>query len=134
MDTSYWAVLDWNRELARIESEEDLERTLREVPAQASSPNAIVNIWSPTGDVLSVGISDGLACMNFTGSSGDPPYYKVVGHPELSPQDGVIVFRYEGQWTEIPKRNCVPVQVMIRGAKDFYRTGELPEWLEWEEV
>ena len=59
-DTSYWAVLDWDREPARIESEGDLERTPRDVPAKASSPNAIVNICSPTGDTLSVGISGGL--------------------------------------------------------------------------
>ncbi len=134
MDTSYWAVLDWDRELARIESEEDLERTLRNVPAMASSPNAIVNIWSPSGDTLSVGISGDSACMNFTDSSGDGPYYKVLGHSELSDENGVVVFRYEGEWTEIPRRNCVPVDVMIKGAREFYRTGDLPESLEWEEV
>lgn len=132
--TRYWAVLDRGKELARITSEDELEFVLRSVPQSATFPNAIVNLSSPSGDTLSIGMSGGLACLNFMDSTGDPPYLTAVGNAALSPEDGVQVFRYEGQWTEIPTRNCVPLDTAIRVAREFYRTGELPDFLEWEEV
>jgi hypothetical protein len=45
-----------------------------------------------------------------------------------------VVFRFEGQWTEVLRRNCVPVDVMLQIAKHFFLTGSLPHWIDWEQV
>jgi hypothetical protein len=142
-----WVLLDWDRELATIENETQLEAELGALRAKVNPPNTIVNLVSPTGHVLSVAIAsrtdrgnedanfDGeRSCMNFMQASQNPPYLKVVGDPALTDADGLVVFMYEEQWTEIPLRNTVTVSVMLRAARDFFRTEQLPQWIPWEEV
>src|SRR5204863_4309571 len=102
------------------------------IPQRAGSPNAIVNLVASNGNTLSIGIAgqgDGdnpglqepLASVEFDLASQDPPYLVVVGDPWLTLEDGgVVVFRFEGQWTEVLRRNCVPVDVMLRIVKHFF--------------
>jgi Immunity protein Imm1 len=141
-----WKLFDWERPLAIIDSEETLALAINSLADDVETPNRIVDLESPSGDKLSIGIAgpkDGdnttltqsVACVNFTDASLDPPYLTVVGDAKLSYENGgVVVFRYEGQWTEILRRNCVPLDVMLRIAQHFYATGTLPEWIAWEEV
>jgi hypothetical protein len=140
-----WTLLDFDRELAVAENWEDLEAALRSLPESASSPNSIATLATPRGDTLSIGIAGRgdrdnpgldtpLACVEYNGASGDPPYLVPVGDLTPVEEEGVVVFRFEGQWTEISRRNCVPVDLMIRIAKDFFSTGNLPGWISWEEV
>jgi Immunity protein Imm1 len=141
-----WTLLDFDRELAIVDNWEDLEAALRSLPERASSPNAIATLATPRGDTLSIGIAGQgdrdnpelntpLASVEYNGAAGDPPYLVPVADPTLPVEErGIVVFRFEGQWTEIPRRNCVPVDVMLRIAKDFFSTGNLPGWISWEEV
>ena len=141
-----WTLLDFDRELAVETTWVGLEDALRTIPEKAASPNAIVTLVAPNGDTLSVGIAgrgdhdnpdlrQHLATVEFNQASQDPPYLVVVGDPTLTFENGgVVVFRFEGQWTEILQRNCVPVDVMIEVAKHFFHAGRLPEWITWEEV
>jgi Immunity protein Imm1 len=141
-----WRLLDWERSFVIIDSEKTLKATLSGLLEKADTPNRIVELESPEGDKLSIGIagptdSDNpkltqpLACVNFTSASLDPPYLTVVS--DATPQDddgGVVVFRYDGSWTEVLRRNCVPVDVMLRIAQHFFAKGILPDWITWEEV
>ncbi len=141
-----WTLLDGNRELAVTDSWEDLEKALVNIPQKAFTPNTIVGLISPQGDTLSLGIAGPgkdnpeltipLACINYMDRTRNPPYLTVVGDPALSfEKGGVIVFKYEeGTWTEILRRNCVPVETMVRVAKHFFQTGSLPDWIGWEQV
>jgi hypothetical protein len=142
-----WTLLDGDRTLAVGETWEQLEQALSTVPQKAYSPNTIVDLVSSQGDTLSIGVAGSsdrdnpelaapLACLNYMGASCNPPYLTVIGDPSLSYENGgVVIFRYEeGTWTEILRRNCVPVDVMLRIAKHFFLTGSLPDWIAWEEV
>ena len=142
-----WQLLDGDRTLAVVDTWEQLEEALASVPRKAFSPNTIVDLASPQGDTLSIGVAgprdrdnpgmtEPLACLNFTAASRDPPCLTAVGDPSLSYENGgVVVFRYEqGTWTEILRRNCVPVETMVRVAKHFFLTGSLPNWISWEQV
>ena len=141
-----WTLLDFDRELAVVDDWEGLEAALRSLPEKAGDPNAIATLASPRGDTLSIGIAgrgDGdnpgldhpLASVEYNQASGDPPYLVPVGNPATTAEEGgVAVFRFEGQWTEIPRRNCVPVDVMLRIARDFFATGKIPDWIAWEEA
>lgn len=142
-----WQLVDGDQTLAVVDSWEQLEEALRSVPQKAFTPNTIVDLFTPQGDTLSIGVAgprdrdnpgigEPLACINFTAASRNPPYLTVVGDPLLSYENGgVTVFRYEeGTWTEILRRNCVPVEVMLRVVKHFFLTGSLPDWIPWEEV
>jgi Immunity protein Imm1 len=144
--TGYWELLDFDREMATASTWEGIESALLAIPERASSPNAIATLVAPNGDTLSIGIAsplDGdnpgldqpLACVEFNRASQDPPYLVPVGDPTLTAEDGgVVVFRFEGQWTEVPRRNCVPVDVMLQIAKHFFLTGTLADWIGWEPV
>ena len=141
-----WELLDFDQEMATATTWEDIESALLAIPKRASSPNAIVTLVAPNGDTLSIGIAsplDGdnpgleepLACVEFNQASQEPPYLVVVGDPSLTAENGgVVVFRFEGQWTEVLRRNCVPVDVMLQIAKHFFLTGTLPDWIDWEQI
>ena len=141
-----WTLLDFDRELAVVDDWGGLESAFRSLPETASAPNAIATLASPRGDTLSIGIAGAgdrdnpgldhpVASVEYNQASGDPPYLVAVGDPAATVgEGGVAVFRFEGQWTEIPRRNCVPVDVMLRIVKDFFTTGRLPDWIGWEEA
>jgi hypothetical protein len=144
--TGSWELLDFDKRMATASTWEGLESALLAIPERASYPNAIATLVAPNGDTLSIGIAgplDGdnpgldqrLACVEFNQASQDPPYLAVVGDPSLAAENGgVVVFRFEGQWTEVLRRNCVPVDVMLQIAKHFFLTGTLPDWIDWEQV
>jgi Immunity protein Imm1 len=142
-----WTLLDWDRELTVTASWAQLEQALLSLPQTAFTPNTIANLVSPAQDTLSIGIAglndadnpslaQPLACVNFTDRTNNPPYLSIVnGERSTHDSTDIIVFRYEqGTWTEIPARNCVPVEVMLRVAKHFFVNGTLPDWVGWEEV
>ena len=145
--TKQWEVRDFDRILGVAENWEQLEQILLSAPKRAYSPNTIVDVISPGGDTLSIGVagpsdhdnpglSESLACLNFVNASRDPPYLTAVGDASLDYETGgVVVFKYEdGTWTEILRRNCVPTEKMIQIVRQFFTTGSLPAWVDWEQV
>jgi hypothetical protein len=141
-----WTLLDFDRELAVERTWECLEKALLSIPTRASAPNAIATLVAPNGNTLSIGIAgqgdqdnpdlrQPLATIEYNHASQDPPYLVVIGDPSLTCENGeIVVFRFEGQWTEILQRNCVPVGVMIQVVKHYFDTGTLPEWIAWEQA
>jgi hypothetical protein len=140
-----WRLHDWELPFIQIDSPESLAHILRELPESGSTPNRIVELESPKGEKLSIGLAgagdrdnpsltQALACVQYTNAALDPPYLVPIGDAKLNLENGVVVFRYEGSWTEILKRNCVPIDDAIRIAQHFYRHETLPQWIAWEEV
>ena len=141
-----WSLLESGRELAEGTGWDDLEGSLRTVPCQASVPNGIAVLRTPTGDTFSIGIAEArgednpgldeeLASIEYNGADQEPPYLVVVGDPSMTLQDGgVVVFRFEGDWTEVLRRNCVPVEKMLAIVRHFFEENALPDWIGWEQV
>jgi hypothetical protein len=141
-----WALLESDRELANGTRWEELESSLRRLPCQASPGNAIAILLTPTGDTFSIGIAEPhegdnpdldeeLASIEYNRADQEPPYLVAVGDPSMTFEDGgVVVFRFEGDWTEILKRNCVPVEKMLAIVNHFLEENELPDWIGWEQV
>ena len=144
--TGNWTLLEGDRELAVATGWDGLEAALRDLPDRVSPPNAIATLVAPNSDTLSIGIAgprDGdnlgldqaLASVEFNRASMDPPYLVVVGDSSLTFENGgVVVFRFAGEWTEILRRNCVPVERMLDIVKYFVDEMALPEWIKWEQV
>src|SRR5438128_993040 len=85
-----WTLMDGYRTLAVGNSREQLKEARLSTPLKAATPNTIVDLVSPQGDTLSIGIAspqdrdnpgmtETLACLNFTSESRNPPYLTVVG-------------------------------------------------------
>lgn len=144
--TGVWTLLEGDREVAVSDRWEVLESALRDLPSRVSPPNAIVSLVAPTGNILWIGIAgplDGdnlgldqpLARVEFNQATLDPPYLVVVGDSSLTFENGgVVVFRYAEEWTEILRRNCVPVEKMLEIARFFVAEMALPGWIEWEQL
>ncbi len=141
-----WVLHDLEQPVRRIVSSEELARVIRNLPDSGSPPNRIVELETPEGGVLSLGLagcgdSDNpgltqkLGYAQFVHATFDPPYLVPVGDSSLTyEKDGVVVFRFQGTWTEISRRNCVSLEILIQMVQDFYQSGILPEWIAWEEV
>jgi hypothetical protein len=141
-----WVLIDGTTEIAKTTKWFDLEEVISRLPEVASTPNALCTLVSPSGKTLSVGVAlpghrdnptldTPVASVTYEASSGELPYLIVLGDDALTYESGgVIVFRFEGEWTEILRRNCVAVETMLRIVKDFFETETLPQWIEWEEV
>jgi hypothetical protein len=141
-----WTLLYGGQERAVGSTWEGLEAALAAIPQRAGAPNAIVTLVAPNGNTLSIGIAgqgDGdnpdlqkpLASVEFDLASQNPPYLVVVGDSSLTYENGgVLVFRFEGEWTEHLRRNCVSVDIMLRIVEHFVQTGERPDWIPWEPV
>ena len=130
-----WVLLDWDRKLSDVDSVEQLDTLLSSLCRLCKFPNGIANLVSPKGHTLSLGISGRLGCLNYIDADENAPSLTVLGDPSLTYENGGVVnFMYEDQVTEILRRNCVSVDVMLRAARHFYQTEGLPDWLTWEEV
>lgn len=139
-------VLDWDKEILATNDWNELQKVLSDLPQRVDPPNTIVNVVHPIAGTLSIGIAgmgdndnpevgEPLACINYTSASNEPPYLSVVGEPSILPKNSnVIVFRYEQQWTEIPRRNCIAISKMVNVVKYFVINGGLPAWVAWEEI
>ncbi len=144
--TGTWTLLDSDREIAVESGWEGLEAVLSNPSRRTEPKNTIVTLVAPSGETLQVGVAgpgdgdnpdlrDPLAMIESIGASGDPPYLVVVGDPSMTfEKDGVVVFRFGGEWTEILRRHCVPVDVMLKVVNHFFLTGTLADWVTWEQV
>ncbi len=141
-----WSLREGDHVLANDSDWESLRNALLDLPKTATTPNGIVTLVATDGTTLSIGIagagdndnpglSTTLATVDYTPASGDPPYLVPVQDASVSyEKGGVVVFRADGQWTEVLRRHCVPVAVMLKIAEEFYYSQMLWEGIEWEQV
>jgi hypothetical protein len=111
-----------------ISDEEDLRRALKQL--QRKDPR-LVDLISPTGDCLTIGVGAPLGCVMFTKASGDPPYLWAVG--DSVEQETYIEFDAGGTPTPVPLYRCLPFERVVEIAVYYLLNGILPENVEWDE-
>jgi len=87
-------------------------------------------VESINGDTLTIGLGSELSLLSFVQGNGKPPYLSSVGNCH---EDGVSVFYYMGEWTEIPKRRLIPLPLARQAMRSFIVTGKIPNNVNWEE-
>jgi hypothetical protein len=144
--TGCWTLLDSDREVVLENSWEALREALLSISKSGNTPNEIATLVAPSGETLSIGIAgpddrenpglqEQLATIEYNDASQNPPYLVVVGDPTLTHENGgVLVFRFQGQWTEILRRNCISMELMTQIVQHFFLHGTLPDWISWEQV
>jgi hypothetical protein len=90
-------------------------------------PNVMVHILSPRGMLLSVGIADDRAFMQFS-DGNDDPFPQMVVDPHPRPEDAATALIFHGERSEVSNRYCVPIDYMKHVLKEFVRTEEIPDW------
>jgi hypothetical protein len=85
------------------------------------------------GYMLKLGIGSDLGCVQYSPSDGDVPYLMAVA-PGVHSDDEFVDFLIGNTPTSIPKRNCLPFEVVKKIAAYFIETGERSSSVSWEEV
>lgn len=115
-------------------SSEKLRERLTELHRSCSSRPQIVELVSPTGERLGVGLGSDETALSWTGSSLDPPYFASKGSTE-DEVEPVLVFFYKGDhWTEFPRHQAIPLEQGIAAVERFFQTGTRPDNIRWQEV
>ena len=111
-----------------ILNEQDIRRALKRF--QQEDPR-VVDLISPTGDCLAIGVSSSLGCVMFMRASGDPPYLWALGDSDDREND--IEFDVGGTPTPVPLYRCLPFERVVEIVVYYFLNGELPRDVEWDE-
>lgn len=111
-----------------ILNEQDIRRALKRF--QQEDPR-VVDLISPTGDCLAIGVSYSLGCVMFMRASGDPPYLWALGDSDDREND--IEFDVGGTPTPVPLYRCLPFERVVEIVVYYFLNGELPRDVEWDE-
>ena len=133
---SGWTLIDRDQVLDLGDNADEVEKNVLAalIQGKLSSPNAIADLISPSGRVLSVGILGGDAYVEITESDWEPPFLRVLRQDHLASGSDNLAFQYKGEKTEIPRKNSVDIETMKNIVSYFLRHESPPEWVEWEEV
>jgi Immunity protein Imm1 len=101
----------------------DVATPASEAPAEPvlATPSYPRSAWGRPSPTLRVRIS----------SSGDTPYLSSTG--DLIGDD-LVVFRFMGDSSEFPIRHAIPIESAREAIRHFFRTGQLPDTIKWEEA
>jgi hypothetical protein len=127
--------LQWGEQgSSTIGSVEELDELLDRLTIEAEQREPfIVELTAENGATLSAGLGRAESVVDYVPSSLDPPYFQSVGTKD-SNSDETIMFRYQGDWSEFPRRSAVAVNEARNALRQFLRTGTLPSNLDWKEV
>ena len=92
----------------------------------------LATLFSPAGSHLSVGLGGGTSVLTYA-DGPDPPYFLSRG-TDAPAGDGPLVFYYEGHYSDFPPTAAVPADLARRAALEFFRTGERPTCVDWEDT
>ncbi len=123
----------WSREAPTpVKSLAELDALLDQLARDYPGDDAIlVDVENLAGDGLAIGLGKDYSVLGFTSASGEPPYLVSKG---FEASDELLVFYFQGHWTEFSMRNAIPISVARAAVREFLVTGKLTNTVEWEEV
>lgn len=115
-----------------VESEEQLRHELNRY--RQRQPASIIELVSPAGDVLQLGISHEFSGARWMKSGPEPTdkQLKMAIADRKYSQTG-MEFRFQGSESSFRQQYVLPVEKTIEVAAYFFRTGHLPDWIQWTE-
>lgn len=126
-------IVTWSEQERPVESVVGVDLLLDELHLlfRGTEPTLVSIELIGIGDSLSVGLGCDLSVLNYVRGDQNPPYYTSVGELDA---DEVISFRFGGELSEYPVKNCIPVDRAREAVKHFCNTGKLMPDIAWEEV
>ena len=123
--------LEWDRKGADVSTVQELDRLLDELTMEGSDAPFMVDLLSPSGDSLSVGLGRGKSVLSGYRPTGILPYYASTGTIDVA---GTIWFDYRGSPSEFPMWSAIPIIDARAAIGEFFQTGQRPKTVEWQEV
>jgi len=115
-----------------VESETQLRQLLED--CRHRSPASVLELLSPTGDVLHMGIGMEYSGIRWIGkplNSGKKQLKMAVADKQYS--NTGAEFRCQGSESGFRAQYVIPVEKTIDAAIHYFKTGQLPDSLQWVE-
>jgi hypothetical protein len=123
-----WTIQWMDNEPHEIMNTEQLNHLLDELEADHNEDNPIlVQIQSPNGEILMIGIGGELSVLNHIATGGWPAQHSVGNEME-----DTIPYRMGSYDSEMPKSDAIPQELARKTVNHFYKTGQLLEDVTWE--
>lgn len=123
--------VEWFGETRAVRSCDELQSLLRELDRRFAAKPAMVDVESPTGAVLTLGLGAEGSVLSYNEDPDRPPYYASRGKQD---GDGTVWFDYQGSASEFPVWQVIPISDALKAAGEFCRTGSQPKIVRWEAV
>ncbi|MEZ4666592.1 MAG: Imm1 family immunity protein [Anaerolineae bacterium] len=124
--------LEWNKdENSEVPTLEELNRLIGQLETEGRTSRAFtvtVRVNDETGMTMVVGRQE--SHITFYDANARPPVRGCTGPWD---DDQLIVYSYRGHYSEIPRRFCVPIADAREAMRIYFRTGQRPENLSWNE-
>jgi len=123
-----WTVQWKDNEPHEVSNVEELNRMLDEVATDYDETNPVlVQVRSPTGEVLMIGIGCQLSVLDYIPAGGWPAQHSVG-----DPTEDTIPYRMGSYDSVMPKAYAIPHKLAREAVEYFYRTGRLSDSVIWE--
>jgi Immunity protein Imm1 len=113
-----------------VEDAVALDDALASAELDSATTPLIVELRSPSGSSLTVGLGRGVSVATFA-ASAEPPYFVSDGSTK---QDAPMVFFREGHWSEFDGGAAIAPSVAREAVHEFFATGTRPSCVVWREV
>jgi hypothetical protein len=127
---SYSRLIDSHNHDEQIDNEQTLKEFL--ILKRSQDPQVLL-LEIPDLGILTIGIGPQCGFVEYMSSSKEPPYLLALESEINLPKDEFFEFDSGGTLTPIPGDKCIPVELVIRVAMDFYINKKLPDYVKWEE-
>ena len=123
--------MTWENQSVSVATCEQVEQLLDRLEEGLAGEIAILVLIEneSTHDTLKVGVGGSQSVLDYVPGSLEPPYYASLGDSEAR---GSLIFRFEGEATEIPAKNAVPRDLAREAVRFFCATGQRSPALQWE--
>jgi len=130
MELSGWRVR-WERNEVPFNGLSNLDGVLDDLQERFKGEDGqMVEVVSPEGDSLAIGLGKSKSVLSYVSRTGDPPYYVSVG---TGREDETISFLFSGEFSEFSGRNTISLEAARAAVRAFVQTGELSPLMSWEE-
>lgn len=76
----------------------------------------MAEVTASSGDSLALGLGTATTVLSWVAASAEPPYFSSLGDETA---DGVLVFRYEGSWSEYPASSAISAEEGRQTVREF---------------
>ncbi|HEX4212306.1 MAG TPA: Imm1 family immunity protein [Candidatus Dormibacteraeota bacterium] len=122
---------EWDGKSEVVADEGELFALLDRISRESREAPLLVDLVSPDGAVLSIGVGAPVTVLSFS-QSPDGPYYSSRGQVEAD--EPSVWFSYNGAPTEFQRHKAIDADLAMRAASAFLSTGQRSSLVDWERV
>lgn len=127
----------WARDQQReIHSVAELDAFLTTLSQQVEGTMAVaVELFMDDDTGMCIVIGERVSHVSFYSKRGGPLVVKAVGTADVplhETEDEIVAFLYCGEYSEVLRRDTVPVEVAREALRHYFLTGQRPNNIAWE--